>query len=474
MEETAPSIEREGSDTMTYKYRLEELSAQTFATLDAESVGTLVTLFTAHPDWENVWRYDEFGQRIVAVDPPFALCAETEGVKNHDIGAIKAWLGTVPKEKKTKTVDEDGNESWKTVTVGRKATTEVVTEAITLAARAKPFHPVRAYLDGLPQPSLAEAHATLDAVAALLGGSDPMEWVKRTLVAAIRRVREPGYKHDYILVLIGETQGQGKSTLVSTLFSPWFQDNLPDLATKAAANALRGFWGIELAELEKILRADDATVKAFLSRTEDVFDQKYERDTSRYPRQCVFVGTSNMPDCLRDTTGNRRYWPLRVEKQIDLAWLARNRDAIWAAAGVAAASEFRTWMTVDEDTRANDIRAEFTDVDPWHRMIADYCVGKATVTIEEIWESIAAVGKGHSWQRPGDVINLDKGKRNRIGGTLRLLKCRRTHGAWKTPDELRLRLPASNDAARNGFGDASGASYGLVARDASLAKVGKA
>ncbi len=465
---------------MPYKYRVEELSTQTYATLDAESVGTLLTLFTAHEDWEGVWRYDEFGQRVIAFNPPFQLDAESEGIKNHDIAAVKAWLGAQPKEKRTPVKDGEGNPLrdgegnavFRTVIVGRKASTEVVMEAITLAAKARRFHPVRDYLATLPTPSAEEAHATIDAFVANLGIVDEMQWIKRHLVAAVRRVMKPGDKHDYILVLVGEKQGQGKSTLVRLLFDPWFQDNLPDLGSKSAANALRGFWGIELAELEKILRADDATVKAFLSRTEDVFDQKYEKDVSRYPRQCLFVGTTNVPECLRDPTGNRRYWPVRVEVQMDVTAIAAARDVIWAAANAIAATDYRTWMTPEEDERADVIRAEFTELDPWHTTIRRFCEGKALVTIDEVWESLAAVGKGHSWERKGDVLTLDKVKRNRIGGTLRMLKCKRVHGAWRVPDELRLRFPTGQAGVSGAVAGAADATEGDASGDASRASAG--
>lgn len=438
-----------------YKYRLEELSM--YATLEPETVGSLLVILTSHPDWTGVWAYDEFAGRVIAHDPPIALRAETEGVKSHDVAAVKAWLQAQPKEKKLKAIDEDGNEGWRTVTVGRTAHTETISEAMTLAAHANRFHPVRDFLDGLEQPSLDDAHATLDGVAGLLGIEDEMGWFKRQLVAAVRRIRRPGYKHDYILVLVGETQGQGKSTLVNIFFDPWFQDNLPDLGTKQAANALRGFWGIELAELEKVIRADDATVKAFLSRTEDVYDQKYERDVSRQPRQCVFYGTTNQPDCLRDPTGNRRYWPVRVTRQMDLAKVTAMRASIWAAANVVAETDFRTWMTAEEEQRANEIRYEFTDLDPWHRAIAEYCAGKATVTVEKIWEYIATTRRGTIHEAKGELVKLGKAERNRIGATLRFLKCKRTHGAWRVPDELSQQVattdkdPPKRDPFRDPF-----------------------
>lgn len=425
-----------------YKHKLETLAMATFppATLEKESVGSLLAILTGHEDWKGVWAYDLFSQRIFARNPPMKLEAETGGLKNHDVAAVKTWLQALPKEKKTKHVDEAGNEDWKIVRVGCTASADTIVEAITLAAHANEFHPVRDYLDALDAMSVEDAHELLDwTTKDVLGIDDPMGWIKRQLVAAARRVRTPGYKHDYIVVLIGD-QGRRKSTLVNALFDPWFQDNLPDLASRQAANALRGFWGIELAELEKLVRADDATAKAFLARREDVYDQKYEKDVVRVPRQCVFFGSTNNIECLRDPTGNRRYWPLRVERSIPIERIVENRDTVWRAANVIAASDFRTWMTDEEENAADVIRQEFFEVDPWHHAIARYCTGRATVTVDQVWEHLATTRRGKHDEQKGEIARLGKAERNRIGGTLRTLGCKRSNHVWKVPDELALRI----------------------------------
>ena len=149
------------------------------------------------------------------------------------------------------------------------------------------------------------------------------------LIAAVRRVREPGVKFDTILVLEGE-QGVGKSTVIRVLAgSENFSDqDILTLDGKAQMELLEGVWLYELCELEGLSRAETSKVKAFASRSVDHGRPAYARFKETRPRQCVFVGTTNDDQYLRDMTGNRRFWPVKVDK-IDLeALAARPRPAV--------------------------------------------------------------------------------------------------------------------------------------------------
>jgi predicted P-loop ATPase len=107
------------------------------------------------------------------------------------------------------------------------------------------------------------------------------------------------------------------------------------------------------------------------------------------------------------------------------------KDRIWAAACVVAETDFSTWITTQEEQTADVIRHEFTDLDPWHACIKAFLEGRDEVTVQAVWEHVSAIGKGHAWERKGDVANLDKGKSNRIGRTLRHLGWKRTNGIWR-------------------------------------------
>jgi predicted P-loop ATPase len=135
-------------------------------------------------------------------------------------------------------------------------------------------------------------------------------------------------------ILEGE-QGTKKSTVWNTLASDaWFTDWLPDLHDKEAAQTLCGKWFIELGELANIQRSEAETVKRFLSAKQDHYRPSYGKRAQTFPRQNVFVGSTNEEHYFKDATGNRRFWPVKLEGTCEVDALQRDRDQLWAEAVV--------------------------------------------------------------------------------------------------------------------------------------------
>ena len=208
--------------------------------------------------------------------------------------------------------------------------------ALTKAADDRAYHPIREYLDGLPEWDRIPRLDTL--LIDYLGAEDTpytRAVTRKTLVAAVARILCPGTKHDSILVLNGK-QGIGKSTLFSRLGGKWYSDSLSisDMKDKTAPEKLQGYWILELGELAGIKKMDVETVKSFITRTDDKYRPSYGRAVESHPRQCVIVGTTNSDGgFLRDITGNRRFWPVRVTGGgVKQAWELGDIDQIWAEA----------------------------------------------------------------------------------------------------------------------------------------------
>ena len=211
-----------------------------------------------------------------------------------------------------------------------------IEDAWGLVANENRYHPVRDYLeslvwDGVPRVETlfiefmgAEDNAYTRAVSRI------------ALTAAVARIFAPGIKYDNVVVLVGP-QGCGKSTILKKLGCDWFSDTLTTMQGKEAYEQIQGFWIIEIGELAAMKRYEVETVKQFTSKSEDSYRAAYGHHVETHKRQCVFFGTTNTYDFLKDMTGNRRFLPVDVhpEKAVKDVWNdldAKVVDQIWAEA----------------------------------------------------------------------------------------------------------------------------------------------
>jgi predicted P-loop ATPase len=290
-------------------------------------------------------------------------------VRDTDIGQVQEWLQhqEVPK-------------------VG----IDVVHQAVDQRSQECGYHPVRDYLDGLKWDGVSR----LDHWLVEYLGAEPSSYGARIgrmfLVAMVARIFRPGCKADYMLVLEGE-QGAGKSRACRVLAGEWFSDDLPDLHSKDARQHLRGKWLIEVAELAAFRGKAAETLKAFVTRSEERFRPSYGRQEAFEPRQCLFVGTTNLETYLSDETGARRFWPIKVGR-IDIDGLAAARDRLFAEAVTAYKIGEPWWPDADfERAHIRPQQEARQDVDVWEDPIADYLKGRQRVTVLEVARSAVLI-----------------------------------------------------------------------------------
>ncbi len=258
-------------------------------------------------------------------------------------------------------------------------------------ARRSAFHPIRDYLDSLEWDGVAR----LDTWLTLLGAEDTelnRAYGRKTLIGAVRRVRQPGAKHDTILVLQGP-QGKGKSSAIRALCpnEDYFSDSLGiGDAQKEVIEATTGKWMIELAELSGMGKRDANAVKSMLSRMVDAARLSYGRIGTERPRQFILFGSVNEEQYLRDPTGNRRFWPVTIGGQLDpdemRGHIERTRDRLWAeAAYYEALGESSTlpkhlWETAAESQRERLI------ADPWQERLEEELAGKTFIASADVYD----------------------------------------------------------------------------------------
>ena len=250
--------------------------------------------------------------------------------------------------------------------------------AVTKVADDRSYHPIREYLAALPE---WDGVPRVDTLLIDYLGAEDNSYVRavtrKTLCAAVRRVQEPGVKFDTMLVLNGP-QGIGKSTLISRLAGEWFSDslNLSDTKDKTAAEKLQGYWILEIGELAGLRKAEVETLRSFLSRQNDIYRAAFGRRATPHPRQCIFFGTTNAESgYLRDTTGNRRFWPVKTpgsgKKQ---SWNLTHEEIlqIWAEALVYVRQGEKLYLSAEMDALAKDEQREAMESDEREGLVREY------------------------------------------------------------------------------------------------------
>lgn len=223
------------------------------------------------------------------------------------------------------------------------------------------------------------------------------------LIASVRRVRKPGCKFDFMVVFEGP-QGTQKSSLLRMLAicDEWFTDSFSLKASadpKLVIEQTRGRWIVEVAELDGINKAGVEDIKGMLSRTSDRARMAYARHSIEVQRQWVSIGTTNAPVWLKDATGNRRFWPMRLGT-IDLVKFAAMRDQLWAEAATAEAEGASIALDPKLYAAAAEAQSARLEEHPFVEAFREYLGDKEGVLpIGEAWKILGILPRDQTRSR---------------------------------------------------------------------------
>jgi predicted P-loop ATPase len=334
----------------------------------------IFTVLNEFSPWGQVFAYDDFTMRKMIITKPPNQTGNPSHftpreIRDTDYAKVTRWLNRngfliLPKQ--------------------------VVCDAVNEISELNIISPVRYYLESLSFDPMIDEPLLSVWMERFLGvlpentqETDYVRAVSRlSLIQAVARTLNPGCKADSVPILEGE-QGTGKSTALRVLHgTEWFGDALPPMGTKDASDYVRGKWGIELAELAFQAKAEVEAQKAYISRQEERFRPAYGREEITYERRCVFWGTTNRIDYLKDETGNRRFLPVQTGK-IDITGLKDNRDKLWAEAVYYFQKKERYWLNDDMLPFAKKQAHRRLESDPWTQDVITSLSDMKETTIRE-------------------------------------------------------------------------------------------
>lgn len=248
-------------------------------------------------------------------------------------------------------------------------------DAVNVVALQNKFHPVREYLDGCAWDGVPRVETLL---VDYLGAEDTAYTravTRKALVAAVARIYNPGCKFDYMLTLRGR-QGLGKSAMIAKLGGRWFSDSFTTLQGKDAYEQVLGVWIMEVGELAGMRKAEAETIKLYISKQVDRFRPAYGRRLQEFPRQCIFIGTTNETQFLRDATGNRRFWvvdtPNEPTRNLWDELTPETVRCIWAEAVELYRAGEALYLPRELEAAAREVQETYEEENPRAGIVQDY------------------------------------------------------------------------------------------------------
>lgn len=357
------------------------------------------------------------------------------------------WAGRTPWNRNGRgpaVTDEDAVEAaaWISAAEGVGFGKDMLSASFLADAYQRPFDPVKEYLDSLSWDEIPRVKLWLaDAFGA--DESDYTDAAGRSwLISAVARTYRPGCQADHMMVLQGD-QGLGKSQSMLALASDWGAELSFDSDPKDLNLSVHGPWIIEWSDLAGMSRKETAALKAFISRKIDYFRPPYGRSMQDFPRRCVFAGSTNETTYLTDSTGGRRYWPIKVSKA-DPSRVADIRDQLWAEAVQLYLAGDKWWLdgelAAEATTRQEAVQVE----DVWDDVVASWLAtrpdsGGFRTTAELISDALqlpaSAQGSGTARRLSAVMKRLGwEASNERFGG-------RRQRGYRQVPQEEQIEPP---------------------------------
>lgn len=320
----------------------------------AQTIENVVTILSGDPELKGCIAFNEMDHNIVLLSsPPWRPVSGMSQWTDTDDAALRYYL-----EKLYGITGKDR-----------------IFDAVNVVAQRGTFHPVREYLDSCTWDGVPRVERLL---IDYLGADDTpytRAVTRKTLVAAVARIYRPGCKFDYMLTLRGR-QGLGKSSFIAKLGMAWFSDTFSAVQGKEAYEQIIGVWIMEVGELAGLKKAEVEAIKLYISKRSDRFRPAYGRRLQTFKRQCIFIGSTNEAQFLRDTTGNRRFWVVDTPNEPRLDFWEDLTDEKVALIWGEAVQRFKDgeplYLSKELEAVAREVQETYEEENPRAGLVAEY------------------------------------------------------------------------------------------------------
>lgn len=315
---------------------------------------------------KGLFSYNIFDtKRYIMRSAPWRPIVEQEPIRNVDYAGVRNYIETV---------------------YGISSAMKVE-DSLSIEIEKNSIHPIREYLQSLIWDKQKRIENSLTEYFGAVNNLFTKDAFKKMLVGAVARVMNPGCKFDYMLVLVG-SQGARKSSFLNMLAKGWFSDSFSTVQGKEALEQLQGAWIIEIAELSAFKKSEVESIKHFVSKQKDDYRPAYARAPETFKRQCVFFGTTNNLEFLKDPTGNRRFWPVLCEQRPIIKDVFKDLplevDQMWAEAVVLYNAGEKLYLTKDMEKEASATQEKHSEKDERMGIIMEYLDKKTPDNWDEL------------------------------------------------------------------------------------------
>lgn len=311
---------------------------------------------------------------ILTYDPKLAGCLALNAME-HNIVALSSLPWNESKGPRQWTDADDAALRYYLERTYGLTGKDRIFDAVNVVAQDNAFHPVREYLDSCEWDGVPRVETLLIDYLGAEDNAYTRAVTRKALAAAVARIYHPGCKFDYMLTLRGR-QGLGKSALIAKLGGAWFSDSFTTLQGKDAYEQVQGVWLMEVGELAGMRKAEAETIKLYISKQVDRFRPAYGRRLQEFPRQCIFIGTTNESQFLRDATGNRRFWVVDTpnDPTRDL-WEELTPETVrlvWAEAVDIYRKGEKLYLPRELEKVAREVQETYEEENPRAGIVAEY------------------------------------------------------------------------------------------------------